>query len=506
MEEFGFFSHIYEKLPPDFTAIFEIARVLEDETNELSRNLREVLKLPIPASAGRRDTVQDFHRYTPAGDRYAADLITSYHDVARVYPSQFLLPDEIFLQRLARRELWMPVAKSGVILPVDDSGQDFIFDSRKQKVYVLFDTSSSMRLHHRIHLAKAILYHFLHHNKSELGHISFRAFDDKIGDIHTAVDAASYDALMRYVLRITDLGDGTLLQKALIQALDDIQEMEHLSGAEVLLITDGAVSIDEELIHSKMDENTVINTIKIGHAQAYASDDQLHDMIVRGKIKDKVLLDLERQERDVQQSLHATQAHGRQQALEHALHGVRSQMTARRQELGRDLLAYGHEIDRLSSVFVSIDDFNETDRFRADPETISDLEELARNLEEEAAEFLTPEVTKKLAILHDHIQFLQKYETDESLRVRLQAIDNHLRKLLAEFIGAPADSAQNNSAPDGNEQAITAPSQVPMSDEDIRDLHFLLDADMSLGRGWALLLRWLWERAKKLRQKMRRRH
>jgi hypothetical protein len=501
MEEFGFFSHIYEKLPPDFTAIFEIARVLEDETSELSRTLQQVLKLPVPAAIGRRDTVQDFHRYTPAGDRYTADLITSYHDVARVYPSQFLLPDEIFLQRLARRELWMPVAKSGVILPVDDTEQDFTFDSRKQKVYVLFDTSSSMRSHHRIHLAKAILYYFLHRNKSDLGHISFRTFDDKIGDLHTAVDVASYDALMRYVLRIADLGDGTLLQKALVQALDDIQAMEHLSGAEVLLITDGAVSIDEDTIRSKMDENTVINTIKIGHAQAYATSDQLHDLIVRGKIKDKVLIDLERQEHDIQQSLRATQAHGRQQALEHALHGVRAQMDVRRQELGRDLLAYGHEIDRLSSVFVMIDDFNEVERFRADPETISDLEELARRLEEEASEFLTPEVTKKLAVLHDHIQFLQKYETDDSLRARLQAIDDHLRKLLAEYIGASSDATGEG---EGGGR-MSAPAQLPMSDEDMRDLHFLLESDMSIGKGWALLMRWLWERAKLLGRKMRKR-
>jgi hypothetical protein len=486
MEEFGFFSHIYEKLPPDFTAIFEIARVLEDETSELSRTLSKVMKLPTPATVGRKDAVQDFHRYTPAGDRYAADLITSYHDVARVYPNQFLLPEEIFLQRLVLRELWMPVAKSGVILPVDDTDQDFAFDSRKQKVYVLFDTSSSMQAHHRIHLAKAILYYFLHHNKSDLGHISFRTFDDTIGDLHTAVDSESYDALMHYVLRIAHLGEGTLL-----------------SGAEILIITDGAVSIDEDSIHSKMDEQIVINTIKIGHAQAFATDDQLHDLIVRGKIKDQVLIDLEQREHDIQQSLRATQAHGRQQALDHALHGVRSQMAARRQELGRDLLAYGHELDRLSAVFVTIDDFNEIASFRADPETISDLEELAKRLEEEASEFLTPEITKKLAVLHDHIQFLQKYETDESLKARLRAIDDHLRKLLAEYLGAPSDAAnsQENAAAAAQTTSLT---QLPMSDEDIRDLHFLLEADMSLGKGWALLMRWLWERAKLVGRKIRR--
>src|ERR1035437_9987455 len=192
MEEFGFFSHIYEKLPEDFTAIFEIARVIEDEMSLLSKQLREVVRLPAQAESKRMDKAEDFHRYTPAGDRYSADLITSYHDVARIYPNQFLLPEEVFLQRLALRELWMPVARTGVILPVDDSSEGFSFDSRKQKVYVLFDTSQSMSAHHRIHLAKAVLYCFLRRNKVELGHVSLRTFDEHVGEMHTAVDEPSY--------------------------------------------------------------------------------------------------------------------------------------------------------------------------------------------------------------------------------------------------------------------------------------------------------------------------
>src|ERR1039457_2390884 len=96
MEEFGFFSHIYEKLPEDFTAIFEIARVLDDELSALSKQLSEVVRLPAPggldeylsplsnhlsgvsrppapADSQKRDKAEDSHRYTPAGDRYAAD-------------------------------------------------------------------------------------------------------------------------------------------------------------------------------------------------------------------------------------------------------------------------------------------------------------------------------------------------------------------------------------------------------------------------------------------------
>jgi hypothetical protein len=489
MEEFGFFSHIYEKLPQDFTAIFEIARVLEDETSQLSQKLETAFKLPAPVAAKRMDKVEDFHRYTPAGDRYAADLITSYHDVARVYPNQFLLPDEIFLQRLALRELWMPVSKHGVILPVDDTEQGFTFDSRKQKVYVLFDTSRSMSAHHRIHLAKAILYIFLKRNKTDLGHISLRTFDDHVGDLHTAVDQASYEALMRYVLRIVQLGEGTVLQKALFQALEDINEKEHLSGAEILIITDGAVSLDEDSIRSRMDENIEIHTVKIGHAQVFASEAQIADMVARGQVKDRTLIDLQSQKADIEHKLRVTEGSARRQSLEQMLNGVRAQIAGHK-------VPFGHELENISTVYINIDDFNETERFRADHETIDDLEALAKALEEEAKEFLTPELTKKLAVLHDHIQFLQRFETDESLRERLKSIDQHLRGLLSQFLGTPNESDSNAA------EAGMQPTRMPMSEDDTRDMKFLLDADLSISKSWGVLLKWIWERVKKFRRKL----
>jgi hypothetical protein len=492
MEEFGFFSHIYEKLPPDFTAIFEIARVLEDQLNPLTQKLQQVLRLPAPAATKRMDKADDFHRYTPAGDRYAADLITSYHDVARIYPNQFLLPDEVFLQRLALRELWMPVARSGVILPIDDMEEGFTFDSRKQKVYVLFDTSRSMASHHRIHLAKAILYTFLKRNKSELGQVCVRSFDDHVGEMHSAVDQQSYEALMRYVLRINHLGEGTLLQKAIVQALDDIHEMEHLAGAEILIITDGAVQLDEDTIRGKMDENIQMHTIKIGHVEVYASEAKIADMVATGKIKDRTLIDLQQQKADIEHQLRVTEGAARRQVLEQMLNGVRGQIAQRK-------VPFGNELEQLSTVYVNIDDFNEVERFRADPDTIADLEELAAALEAEAKEFFTPEVTKKLAVLHDHIQFLQRYETDEKLRDRLKAIDDHLRNLLSNFLGTPSDAATTEG------ESGAAHGQLPMSEEDARDLRFLLDADLSMSRSWAMLLRWIWQRARSLGQRISRR-
>ncbi|MDP4200199.1 MAG: VWA domain-containing protein [Bacteroidota bacterium] len=486
MEEFGFFSHIYERLPEDFTAIFEIARVLEDEMSALSKQIREVVRLPAAGDSQKRDKAEDFHRYTPAGDRYSADLITSYHDVARIYPNQFLLPDEVFMQRLALRELWMPVARTGVILPVDDTSEGFTFDSRKQKVYILFDTSQSMSAHHRIHLAKAVLYVFLKRNKAELGHISLRTFDEEVGDVHTAVDELSYQALMRYVLRVTHLGEGTVLQKALMTALEDIQQMEHLSGAEILIITDGAVQLDMELLRSRMDEHTLIHAVKIGHVETYASEAQIDDMIVRGQIKDRALVDLQKQKSEIEHQLRVTEGAARRHQLEQMLAGVRRQ-------IGLHKVAFGHELEQLSTVYVNIDDLVETGLFLATPETIGDLEELARALAAEAEEFLTPELTKKVAVLYDHLQFLERYETDPELAARLKAIDERLRKLLAHVLGDASEQVEGEAA---NGAVQSQAAALPMSEEDEQDLRFLLEAGAAIGRNWGLLLRWLLQRTR----------
>ncbi len=489
MEEFGFFSHIYDHLPHDVTAVFEIARVLEDETSELSQALSNVLKLPAPDFTGLTGTSDAFSREITVGEEYEADLIQSHRDITRIYAWQHMLPDELFYQHVAERTLWMPIAKAPKILPIEDVKQNFGFDSRKQKVYVLFDTSSSMRSHYRIYLAKAILYTFLKRNKEEMGFISLRTFDDKVGEVHTAIDEASYVSLLRHTLRLTHLGEGTVLQKALTQALDDIHSMEHLAGAEILVITDGAVSIDEEAIRGRLDEHIRIHTLKIGHVEIYPSESFIEDQIrTNAHYADKQYKDLVRQESEVLHSLKHTEAHQKHEQLGRTLSNVRSQMQKKHGELATKFLAsYGHELQHLSTVYLNIGDLNEGDLFGATEETITDLESLATSLESEANEFFTPDVTKKLAILHDHICFLLKYEVNENLRGRLIEMDSHLKTLLGSFIGAPRTSG-------GKLAGSAGQTNVPLTEEDLRDLHFLLE--MGSGEGEMqimLLLRWLWK-------------
>ncbi len=492
MEEFGFFEHIYEHLPEEFTAVFEIARVLEDADSAFAKKLQPVLSLASIDQSFKRQEVDIYQRDIPTGEEYEADFIRNRRDVSRIYSWQFTLPDAIFDQRLAERSLMLPVAKYPVIIPVQQAGEGFGFDSSKQKVFILFDTSASMQAHHRIHLAQAILMYFLERNKEEMGYVSLRTFDDHVGEMHSAVDLDSYHALIRYIMRITHLGNGTVLQKALILALDEIASMDHLAGAEILVITDGAVSLDEELIRSKINENIKIHAIKIGHSQIYASEKEMNDMIISGKAGHaKHINDLLTQERDLDHQIHSIQARDKLIHVQQALRTVREELKKIKSQLAEDYKkVYGHELERLSTVFIEVDDIDEAKFFGATPEEIADLEMLVQQIEEDAEQFFTPEMTKKIAIMHDHIGFLLKFEEDADLVRRLEKIDDRLRKLLQSAL--ESEDAADAEEGDARNAAPHSRVSIPMSEDDIRDLHFLLEFDGRTGKTqWLLLVRYL---------------
>src|SRR5258708_18683561 len=118
MEEFGFLGHIYDHLPKEFTAVFEIARVLEVEDSSLRKLLDPALRLPSLNHSKIKDEIELFQPEIITGEEYEADFIRNRRDVARIYSWQFALPDSIFDQRLAERMLWMPVSKAPKILSV----------------------------------------------------------------------------------------------------------------------------------------------------------------------------------------------------------------------------------------------------------------------------------------------------------------------------------------------------------------------------------------------------
>ncbi|HCN04271.1 MAG TPA: hypothetical protein DIS79_01510, partial [Bacteroidetes bacterium] len=160
MESFGFFDTVEEHLPDDFSIIYDIARIIEDLGHTIAQSLAPILELNEPSDRNS----QTEHIMVPNvadAEEYEADLIRNVAEVRNIYPYQFLLPENVFLQRLAERSLWMPRPRKPRNFRYQTESDRFAPDDRKQKVYILFDTSSSMRQYYRIHLAKAIAYLFL---------------------------------------------------------------------------------------------------------------------------------------------------------------------------------------------------------------------------------------------------------------------------------------------------------------------------------------------------------
>lgn len=159
MDDFGFFESVAEHLPDEFTAVYEIARVLENAEHPLGEALAPVLSVAT-TDDGTKPNPDTLPNIIPA-EEYEADLIRSVQEVPRIYPHQFLLPPNVFFQKLVERSLWLPRARAPQTYRFQSESETFKPDYRKQKVYVLFDVSRSMNMRWRIHLAKAIAVVFL---------------------------------------------------------------------------------------------------------------------------------------------------------------------------------------------------------------------------------------------------------------------------------------------------------------------------------------------------------
>jgi hypothetical protein len=282
MEEYGLHEALERHLPAEFALVYEIARVLEDPDHPLTQRLAPLLHRSIrqqqpPDASPPPSTVQ---RHFVA-EEYDAELIRHLRDVVHIYPHQFLLPDEVFYHRLAERSLWMPAPRPPQVYGYKSQADQYAPDIRKQKLYVLFDTSASMQSHHRIHLAKAIVYVFLRRNQAELGEIFFRTFDLQLGERWHAHDVPSFERLLQHVLRLQAVGQGTALEHAICVAAEEIRQTPSLLQSEILLITDGIAYLHVEKLRALLGDQIRLNAIRLGSGHMEFSARTLEDFAQR---------------------------------------------------------------------------------------------------------------------------------------------------------------------------------------------------------------------------------
>ncbi len=408
MDEYGLFEAVERHLPAEFSAIYEIARVLQDPEHPLAERLAPLLStFRSPQPREPESSTLGLPRQWVA-EQYEAELIRHYRDVARIYPHQFLLPDEIFYHRLAERLLWMPVAQPPQVYGYQTQGDIYAPDIRKQKVYVLFDTSASMQQSHRIQLAKAIVYLFLRRNQAELGEVFLRSFDRVVGQLYHAFDRPSFERLLQTVLRFQAVGQGTLLEQAIVTAIEDIRQRPSLVQSEILLITDGIAYIHVARLRELLGEDIRLHAVRLGSAALQLQVKAVEDFAYRDDSE------LSRQFRSLRDEKHhlehqLTYVSGERQRrlLEARLRAVEQQCGALLRQLEqRAQQHYATALQELCTVYVAVEDLPVEHLIQLSAERRQQLQWELEQLLQHLTASPTADELRRAAVVAEYISFL----------------------------------------------------------------------------------------------------
>ncbi len=443
MDDFGFFDTVSEHLPENFTAVFELARVIENMETALGEQLAPVIMM----SSGK-ETPPDSVDYIPnllPGEEYEADLLRNVQELPAIYPYQFLLPDNVFYQKLVERSLWLPRPRPPQNYRYQSESDIFKPDHRKQKVYLLFDISRSMNMHWRIHLAKAIAFIFLQRNMKELGTVYFRTFAEGVGDLRTATDVPSFNALISEIMHTKALGKGTVLQKALTTAIEDIKSLHTLSDSEILVITDGAAHIELQKLRDMMGSNIRINTVKIGDERIVADAKFVEYHLKDANTDDaKRLKQLHDKRRDIESQLHNAGSNSRRNLLNNEIAMINKQIGVITDRVAKYITDhFGSEIIELSSVYVNVQDISPETFLVLSEEHRSELEELTESLLDALHKEHLREDIQRAAVLFDHLELLLHYNKGEEMN-KIKEQKKELEDLFRRIVQTDGDDDEDD--------------------------------------------------------------
>ncbi len=246
-----------DNLPKEWINIFYIARCLFANQSKypIKNQLKHILerKKVFPDE----DTNKELKRNNELinfsiSDSIDVGKITSMQQISYILPREFLInTEEIFYKKLANRELHKKefVDIDGLSVSELVYGKEKELN-RRQKVYILFDNSSSMNGDklNKLYAAKAICLKYLQEVRKESPQLHFRYFNNEIGPLFKINKQKQIKDLIRYIINLntfecyeTRIGD------ALIKAIIDIKSDPELKQAEILMITDGLGNVPRDI-------------------------------------------------------------------------------------------------------------------------------------------------------------------------------------------------------------------------------------------------------------------
>lgn len=271
-DSLGFFENIQVILPPKFMLLFEIARTLFTEKSSLDAlsAIDEILKddeVYIP-DRDKTISVNRMERQVPLGDKMEIETYKNIIDLKRALPRELALDDDIFTAKLFTRTLMVQKfyeSESDHFKPVSTLKNETGREANRfdQLFYILMDTSRSMDMRMRAFYAKCIVAEFLRRKLNSNARLFFRTFDTKTGPLYKIEKKEDYPFLIEKVIFSTTGGVSTNLQKAVYQAVSDINYNKEMNKAEILIVTDGVSKIDPHEMIDKL-AGIKLHILKIG--------------------------------------------------------------------------------------------------------------------------------------------------------------------------------------------------------------------------------------------------
>lgn len=276
-------SRFYSKLiaelleaSPQLTQLYHIGRVLEAQDHVvegLDELINETHKIKVKESEPEPLPVEIEHDI---------QVMSSFEQFPKILKKQFLLPDQLFDQKLLKRDLLIqtPVCKENRL------SWDRVFKQasrdteekrlKRQRTYLLLDRSSSTAKYDRLNLIKAIaLLHLKNHQKG-MGEVYFRSFHHQVGELQISQNEGELQELIHQHLLPLEPEGQTQLQKVILKALEDIRYTSLNESWEFLIITDGLSHIDPEMILGNSDQ-VVYHIVLVGQDRDDYSDRELRE-------------------------------------------------------------------------------------------------------------------------------------------------------------------------------------------------------------------------------------
>lgn len=246
------------KFPPELLKIFYIARVIfsEASTHRIKTQAAPLFNRDhvFISRSSKTEDQTSVQQKAPMDNFINLAKMTALRDIARLLPREHIIyADTIFYKKLANREL-IKIDYEGYSEGTT-SANNFLRQKetelkRSQKIYLLFDNSTSMNgeKFKKLFVAKAIAIEYLRRVSAERPQIYFRTFHSEFGGLVKASTEETIHMLIQHITRVqTGGGRITNIGDAIVQAIEDITSDPEMEEAEILVMTDGFGPIPRDI-------------------------------------------------------------------------------------------------------------------------------------------------------------------------------------------------------------------------------------------------------------------